>query len=177
MGGRIAVWYAAAHPGSVRGLALLDSRLGEVPDRAAAWRASMVGKRHGRGYPTREAALAAFRFVPAERDVPPAVIANLAHHAVTERAPGEWTFRFDRAVLALDGDGGGDLTPMLARIRCPAAVMGGEASWIMSGEHLREIATALPGCRVETFPGGHHFLAAHPEPVGRALRRFLDGLP
>jgi hypothetical protein len=32
-----------------------------------------------------------------------------------------------------------------------------------------------PDC-VQRFPGAHHFLVSHPEPVGKALRKFLDGL-
>src|SRR4029077_18317328 len=118
MVGRIALGYAARHPGALRALALLDSRLGDVdPALAARWRGRVEGgAREGRGHPTREAALAAFRFVPAARGgaLPAAcrfvpeepegardVVALLARHAIRERAPGDWTFRFDRAVLSL----------------------------------------------------------------------------
>jgi len=178
MGGRIAVRYAAASPERVRGLAILDSRMTGV-DRtaAAAWRGRISGRRAGRGYPSRAAALAAFRFVPDERGVPEAVVAELARHAIIERAPGDWTFRFDRAVLSLDGDGGGDLMAALGRIRCPATVMAGADSWVMDAAHRRAVAAALPGCTTRVFPGGHHFLVAHGAEVGAALREFVDGLP
>ena len=178
MGGRIAVRYAAAHPERMRGLAILDSRMTGV-DRtaAAAWRGRISGQRAGRGYPTRAAALAAFRFVPDEPGVPDAVVAELARHAIVERAPGDWTFRFDRAVLSLDGDGGGDLMAALRRIRCPATVMAGADSWVMDAAHRRAVVAALPGCTTRVFPGGHHFLVAHGAAVGAALREFVDGLP
>ena len=178
MGGRIAVRFAAAHPERVRGLAILDSRMTGV-DRtaAAAWRGRISGQRAGRGYPTRADALAAFRFVPDEPHVPEAVVADLARHAIVERAPGDWTFRFDRAVLSLDGDRGGDLMPALRRIRCPATVMAGAASWVMDAAHRRAVAAALSGCTTRVFPGGHHFLVARGAEVGAALREFLDGLP
>ncbi len=177
MGGRIAVWYAAEHAERVRALGVLDSRLERVHRRQAArWRMAIAGKRQGRGYPSREAAMAAFRFVPEETDVPAAVVANLAHHAVVERAPGDWTFRFDRAVLSLEGDGAGDLRAALRRIRCPTLLMAGETSWVMDAEERAALAGALPGCRLHLFPGGHHFLEAHPAPVGQALRGFLDSL-
>lgn len=175
MGGRVTAWYTAEHPERVRALVLLDSRMSvvDVAD-AARWRGSVAGTRQGRGHPTRAAAMAAFRFVPEERDVPAPVIAVLAHHAVVERGPGDWTFRFDRAVLALDGDGAGDLTERLGRIRCPTLVMAGADSWVMSAAERAAVAAAIPGADLQVFPGGHHFLVAHPAAAGAALRAFLD---
>ena len=177
MGGRIALWYAVQHPERMRALALLDSRLTTVPrPLMEAWRASMAGKRHGRTYPSRAAALAAFRFVPEERGVAPAVLADLAHHAVEERAPGEWTYRFDRAVLRPEGDGAGDLSAPLRRLRCPVAIMAGEASWVLPAAERAALVTANPSCAMHVFPGAHHFFVGDPAPVGAALRAFLDRL-
>jgi pimeloyl-ACP methyl ester carboxylesterase len=178
MGGRVAAWWAAHHPDRVRGLVLLDSRMSPVdPASAAVWRAQMAGRRGGRTYPTREAALGAFRFVPEEAGVPAPVIADLAHHAVVERRAGEWTYRFDRAVLSVDGDGAGDLLSLLGRVRCPAAVLAGADSWVMGPVERRATVDALPGATLRVFPGGHHFLLAHATAVGETLRAFLDGLP
>ena len=177
MGGRITTWYAAQHPDRVRGLALIDTRLERVrPEVAREWRGRLAGKRHGRGYPSREAAMAGFRFVPEEAEVPAAVVADLAAHAVCERGPGEWTFRFDRAVLALEGDDAGDLPRMAARLRCPTWLGGGGSSGVLPADERAAIAAAIPHCTVELFPGGHHFLVAHAALVGPALRKFLDGL-
>lgn len=177
MGGRVAVWYAAERPERVRGLVVMDSRMETVrPELAAAWRAQVAGQREGRGYPTRAEALAAFRFVPEERDVPAAVIANLAHHAIRERGPGDWTFRFDRAVLSVEGDGAGDLLARLGRVRCPTLVMAGADSWVMDAAQRAAIGSALPTATVRLFPGGHHFLLAHASGVAAELREFLDGL-
>ncbi len=176
MGGRVAAWVAARHGARLRGLALLDTRLGGIsPEMAAQWRGRMVGKRHGRDYATRAEALAAFRFVPDEPVVPAALRADLAHHAVARSGPERWTFRFDRAVLSLDGDGAGDLSGLLARMACPVVVMNGEQSPIMDDVEAAA-AAANRGCRVHRFPGAHHFLVAHPQLVGAALREFLDEL-
>jgi pimeloyl-ACP methyl ester carboxylesterase len=177
MGGRIALGYAARRPEGLRGLALLDSRLGNVdPALAARWRGRVAGGREGRGYPTRAAALEAFRFVPDEPGVAADTTALLAHHAIRERAPGDWTFRFDRAVLALDGDRAGDLSPLLARIECPVLLAAGERSWVLDAAERARLAAAQPAVTMAVFPGGHHFLVAYPVEVGAALRRFLDGL-
>lgn len=176
MGGRIALAYAARHP--VRGLALVDTHLGGVePAIAARWRGRVSGRRDGSSYPTRDAALAAFRFVPAERDVAPETVALLATHAIHERAPGAWTFRFDRAVLSLEGDGAGDLSGLLAGVECPVWLASGARSWVMDAAERARMAAARPGTTPAVFPGGHHFLVARPLEVGSALRRFLDGLP
>jgi pimeloyl-ACP methyl ester carboxylesterase len=178
MGGRIAVWYVDEHPARAGGLVVMDSRMEVVrPELAAAWRGRLAGQREGRGYPTRDQAIAAFRFVPPEPAVAAAVVADLAHHAVRERAPGDWTFRFDRAVLALEGDGAGDLVARLGRVRCPTLIMAGRDSWVMDAAQRASIAAALPTATIQVHPGGHHFLLARSREVGAALRTFLDALP
>ncbi len=175
MGGRVAAWFAVHYPERVRRLVLIDTRMSGINARMAQkWRGRVAGTRHGRGYPTRDDALAAFRLVPDEPDVAPEVLAHLAQHAVHERGPGDWTFRFDRAVLALDGDGGGELYSMLGRIRCPTLVMHGQASWVMDAAEAAALEAAIPNCTVSAFPGGHHFFLAQSEAVGAALRLFID---
>src|SRR5207248_2777714 len=149
-----------------------------VPGPPPGWRlgaARVAGRRAGRGYATYEDAVAAFRFVPDESGVGAEIIANLAHHALRERGPGDWTFRFDRAVLALDGDGANDLAALLPRIRCPTLVLAGADSWVMDVAERAAIVAAIPGARVRVFPGGHHFFLAQPAAVAAELRRFLDG--
>jgi pimeloyl-ACP methyl ester carboxylesterase len=178
MGGRVLLGHAARQPAGVRGVALLDSRLGDVdPALASRWRGRVTGLREGRGYASREAAIAAFRFVPEEADVAPEIVRLLGEHAVRERAPGDWTFRFDRAVLSVDGDRGGDLVALFAALRCPVLIAGGATSWVLDAGERARLTGARPGTRIEIFPGGHHFLLAHPLDTGAVLRRFLDGLP
>jgi pimeloyl-ACP methyl ester carboxylesterase len=175
MGGRVVAACAVRSPERVRRLALLDTRMSGINVRVAQkWRGRMAGKRHGRGYPTRDAALAAFRLVPDEPNVDAGILAQLAGYAVHERGPGDWTFRFDRAVLSLDGDGGGQLYGTLDRIRCPTVIMHGAASWVMDAAEAALLAAAIPDCRVRVFPGAHHFFLAQPQAVAVALRQFLD---
>jgi pimeloyl-ACP methyl ester carboxylesterase len=178
MGGRVAAWLAATAPARVRGLVLADTRLGAVdPALAARWRGRIAGLRTGRTYPSYRDAVAAFRFIPGEERVPGDVLADLAHHAVVEREPGAWSYRFDRAALSVYGDGAGDLLPVLGRVRCPTAVFAGESSWVMDAAHRTTIVETLPDAAMHVFPGGHHFVAAGDPTVSRMLRRFLDALP
>jgi pimeloyl-ACP methyl ester carboxylesterase len=177
MGGRVAVWYAAHAPEAVRGVAVLDSRFDPVDAAVVAqYRGRVSGTRQGRGYPTRAAAMAAFRFVPPETGVPESVVTMLAAHAVYARGPGDWAFRFDRAVLSLDGDGAGDLRPLLPTITCPAWVAGATGSWVCDAAERERIAAAMRHCTTAEFPGGHHFLLTYGARVGAQLRQFLDGL-
>ncbi len=177
MGARAAAWFAAAHAARVRGLALLDTSIAGV-DAATArrWRGRVAGQRAGRSYPSRDAAIAAFRFVPPEPGVAAEIVTALAHHAIVERAPGDWTFRFDRAVLALDGDGAGDLTALVAGVPCPLWIGRGTGSFVGARGDLDALRARHPDVEVHDFPGAHHFFLSNPRAAGDALRRFLDRL-
>jgi pimeloyl-ACP methyl ester carboxylesterase len=175
MGGRVALAAAAAWTARVPALAVLDTRFDPVdPKFAAKYRGSVAGKREGRGYATREEAMAAFRFIPDEPGVAPEVVAHLAAHAVRERAPGDWTYRFDRGVLSMEGDGAGDLRERFPRVRCPLFVGAGATSWVMPPRELAQIRAAIAQVETHVFPGAHHFLVRCPERLGPALRAFLD---
>ncbi len=178
MGARAAVWLAAQHPERVRGLALLDTSIAGI-DAATArrWRGRVVGQREGRRYASYADAVAAFRFVPSEPGVADAITADLAHHAVGQRGPGEWTFRFDRGVLSLDGDGAGDLTALVAGLPCPLWVGRGSASQVIRRREFDAIGARRSDVEVHDFAGAHHFFLSDPRAAGAALRRFLDRLP
>lgn len=175
MGGRVAAWIAAHHPERVRALALLDARLGAVPrERAERWRGARASDAPPRHYPTRAAAMAAFRLTPPEADVAPAVRAELAADAVRRRPDARWMMAFDRAVLALDGSRVEDLLPVVARIRCPTLFLRGRDSTVVGSAQSAALAAALPPACVETVEGGHHFLLAHPAATARRVAAFLS---
>ena len=177
MGGRLALWWAAHHADVVRGLAILDSRLEPIrPELAAQHRGHASEHRTGRTYPTYDDAVAAFRLVPDEPGIPDHVRTDLAHHAVVERRPGAWEFRFDRAVLSLEGDGARDLLTLAGRLRCPIELMAGDASWVVDEEQRAVMTAAMPHASWRVFAGSHHFLLSQGPAVGAALRAFLDGL-
>jgi len=114
--------------------------------------------------------------VPPEPNVPADVVTFLAEQAVRERGPDDWTYRFDRGVLSLDGDGAGDLFRLLPRVACPTWVAAGASSWVFDARQRERIVASLASGTLAVFPGGHHFLLVSPDLVGPALRRFLDAL-
>ena len=174
MGGRVALWYATRRPAGITALGMLDSRLDPLVAADAARYRKKMSAREGRGYPTREAAIAAFRFVPEEPDAPAELVTRLADRAVVERGPGDWTFRFDRGVLDVAGDGAGDMMLLLPRIAVPAFVANGRDSWVLDATRRARMVDGLPRGEGREFPGAHHFLVSHAPEVGAALRRFLD---
>jgi pimeloyl-ACP methyl ester carboxylesterase len=177
MGGRIAAWIAAHAAQRARALVLIDTRLTALShERVRVWRGVRAGRGARRGHPTRAAAMASCRITPDEPGVAAHLRKELASHAVHERAPGNWALRFDRAVQQLEGTRTADLTALLPGIRCPTLVMRGESSTVLEAAKCAAMAAALGNCRVRVFPGGHHFLLAHPEPVAAALRSFLQEL-
>jgi pimeloyl-ACP methyl ester carboxylesterase len=176
MGARAAAWFAAHHPERVGRLALLDTSIAGVDAKMAQrFRGRMVGQREGRGYPSYEAAVAEFRFVPPETGVSEAITALLAHHAVRERGPGDWTFRFDRAVLSLEGDGAGDLTERVVALPAPLWIGRGSGKLAVPGQDFDRLRSRREHVSVHDFAGSHHFFLSDPRSAGIALRSFLQG--
>jgi pimeloyl-ACP methyl ester carboxylesterase len=174
MGGRVATWLAAHHPQRIRALALLDARIGPVPrERAERWRAARPSELPARAHATRADAEAAFRLTPREADIPPAVHAHLARHAVGPTGDGNWALRVDRAVLSLGGSRAADLLPLLGQVRCPTLILRGADSSVIGEMQSAAMRRALPHAEHETVPGGHHFLLAHSALIGERLARFL----
>jgi pimeloyl-ACP methyl ester carboxylesterase len=175
MGGRAAAFFAARHPERVTGIALLDTSLTRTGDaQHADFAARVAGRREGRRYASREEALAAFRFVPEEPQVPEQVRVEMARHAICERRPGEWRIRFDRSVLL--GDGHGDLVPLVATLGCPVWIGNGRGSHALKGADRERLEASETDLVLAEFEGAHHFMLSHPEPPARWLVRFLESL-
>src|SRR5262249_38141295 len=153
MGARAAAWFTAQHRERVRGLALLDTTLAGVDaETAQRWRGRVTGRRDGSTYPSRATAIDALRFLPPDDRPPAPIVAILAHHAVCERG-GAWTFRFDRAVLALAGDGAGDLTDLVADLPCPLWIGRGSNSMVILRREGRILRAKHRDVEVHDFAG------------------------
>jgi pimeloyl-ACP methyl ester carboxylesterase len=175
MGARAAVWFAARHPERTNGLALIDTSLSGLGSAdVSAFREKIRDRRDGPLYESYAAALAAYRLVPDEAGVPPAVLRDVAHHALIERGGGKWMVRFDRGVLL--GDGAAELWDELARVRCPVRIAYARRAPRATGSEIDEARRRAPRARIDEFEGSHHLFLARPDPIGAWLVEFLESL-
>ena len=175
-GGRVAARLGAEHPALVRALVLLDPRVNRVEVGNSGWNEKLLAERRGRGHASRESAEASFRVLPEEPGIPAGIAALLASHAVSERRPGEWAQRGDRATLAVSGDRIDSMRDVLARITCPTLFASGAESHIMTPAEARDYAAVLSKGELAIVPGHHHFLLSHAPETAALVRAFLDRL-
>ena len=157
LGGVNAYQFAARHPGRVD--ALVNEDIGAVCRDDLSWCLE---------WPRRFANRA---------ELEAAVHPYFAASAV-ERTDG-WDFLFDRAGMVesgrhLNGDWWDDWTAT----SCPALLMRGGKSTILTRDHAEEMAARRPGTRLLEFPeAGHNINEADPAGYARAVRDFLHSLP
>src|SRR3954451_22356403 len=121
MGGRVGTVAAARHPAAVAALVTVAS-LVPIPAEPLV---APVGR--PKLYPSREAAVAAFRLIPSQPDpVDGDVLTALAERGVAA-GEGGWSWRFDRRIFdsVRDQDATNELIPQIA---CPVVAIQGEHS-------------------------------------------------
>ena len=70
-----------------------------------------------------------------------------------------------------------DSTPLLGQIRIPVLVVAGDDDQITPPSGMQAMARAIPGARFMLIPeAGHLSPLEQPDPVNRAIERFLDEL-
>jgi pimeloyl-ACP methyl ester carboxylesterase len=169
MGAHVALDRAARDP-DVGGLALID----------VAWNASQAERRAARRalslrltHPTRERAIAAFRFVPAAANAPEPLRAAVAERSVRREPDGRFGFKFDPRWFALPYRP----LPPLAGVRCETLIVRGAESPLLGADAARDLAARLPRARVVDVEGaGHHVHFDRPEAATAILAEFLAKL-
>lgn len=171
MGGLVCLRLLARGHGAGRGAVAIDSVLRDVlPDEADDRSVQVAGS--ARRYPTREAALARFRPVPAQSVVLPFVRDHIASHSVMSTSEG-WTWSFDPKVFRWTLD--------LSDLHGPSS---GAPVLLIRAEHGlmtktaadRFVADRRGATRVLTLPeSGHHAMLDRPLALAAALRRALSG--
>lgn len=168
MGGTASLLAAAERPERVRGLVLLDPVI-QPPERRGEGHAGLAegALKRRSDFPSRDAALAAYRGRGAFRTWPEAPLADYVADGFRDRAggvtlacTGAWEAS---SYMAQDHDSWGALT----RLSCPAAILRAG-----TGSTCALDASPRDGITVETVPGTTHFLPFEvPERVRDAIRR------
>lgn len=175
MGGLNGLLLAAAHPARVERLALVDIGPDSLsPAAGAAWRAALQAAAEAT-YATPREACAEW-----QRGNPRARAHELMHfvaHNLHEDDDGRWRWRFDAAGLTsflAQAPGEQALWDAVARVACPALVIRGEHSGVLSPATVARMADTLAdGRHAEIADGAHDLTVEQPAALADALTRFL----
>lgn len=169
-GGLFALTYAAAHPGKVRALSIIDS-LPQTTEEMLTWSQSMKGWRPRR-YASLEEACASFRLLPAETRATPAMLNQIARFAYRqEQDDGAWVVRIDPQCRARDPF---DVFDYLGAVACPTLVIKAALSPMITREVAQRMAAAAPrGAMAEVEDAYHHVMLDNPQGLVRTLSEFL----
>jgi len=173
MGGHNAMACAAWHPERVRALVVIDSRP-SIPEERMSFLRSRGERAARRPFPSRDAAVSAFRLIPRETVADPALLEHLATAGVVER-DGGWLYRFDSDANRRRQPA--DCWPLLSRIAAPTLIARAELSPVLPPEHAERMLAAIPSARLVEIPGAyHHLMLDQPEPFVVELDTFLREL-
>jgi esterase len=159
-GGMVANLYAAARPERVRALIMedIDIARDDHTDFVLDWAGV---------HPTREAL---------EAKMNPRLVPYLARSII--RSGEGWRLNFDpQEFLRSEQVLNGDHWPQWLSHTCPALIIRGARSRIVSGEALEEMARRRPNTRIVTVDAGHSVHIDRPAEFIVVLRAFLDSLP
>ena len=171
MGGMISLVYAAAHPGRVGRLVIVDTIMLMPADRVSRMRE--FGAKPARSYATQEELIARYRLEPAETQMAaPEVIHRMAIHSGREAPDGRWHHKADRRVYASFEQIAG--VPLWEKVKVPALVIKGEHSTRFTPEQLAEIRARAPQVQMAEVPASdHHITLDNPQGFVDAVQKFL----
>jgi pimeloyl-ACP methyl ester carboxylesterase len=193
MGASVALLYAAARPGRLEHLTLLDSAplvigAGEVPLRLSAWLDDLKKPRQRRRVESVEDA--ASRLMRFQNGLPAQAAQILAAHGVSpdgeagiwrgqsrdpttaESAPGPLAWKWDpwlraHSPLPFTEDA---LQALLAEVVTPVLLVRAQSGMTPDEAELRARLAKVSSLRIETIPGtGHHLHLEAPEEIARLV--------
>ncbi len=178
MGGIIAMTYAMTHGARLRALVLND--VGPDIETGSHRITQMAGARPD-SFPTLDEALAWRRAaspIVAARDL--ADQRELALGLLRQQPAGSWAWKLDPAYIQQRVAHGApvrpDLWPVLSTLACPALVVWGTASDVLSETQARRMVTTLPKGELLEIPGTVHAPSLVEPASVSGLDRFLSGL-
>jgi pimeloyl-ACP methyl ester carboxylesterase len=170
MGGQVTLRLASLYGPRIAGAVVIDSPVRDrdlTPEETAARERRAFGPL--RVYPSREAAIARFRPVPAQPTLP----YISAHVAETSVRPfeGGWTWKFDPRIFAREPFGAALLTRLDCRValfRAEHGIMSVQMSQVMY-DRLGQVAPVI-----EIPAAAHHIMLDQPVALIAALRTLLS---
>lgn len=170
MGGFTALRAALTRPGRVRALVLLDTDAGASPLLVRVRDRLMRGVVRALGPSAVIPPMMAIMFGRTTRREQPALCEAYRQRFLAVGLPSILTV--SRAISARD-----DLVPRLAEVDCPTLVVVGEEDAALPVALSRRLAAGIPGAELVVVPRAGHLSALEaPEPVTRAIERFLERL-
>jgi pimeloyl-ACP methyl ester carboxylesterase len=152
---------------ATRSASLVDLSRGAAPGTGRRARLALSLRRT---YPSREEAIARFRFLPETSQPSEALRRSIAEHSVRKEPDGRFGYQFDPAWFALPARARPDPTS----VTCPVLLIRGADSQLLSAEAAHSLVEALPDGRLTEISGaGHHVLIDQPDELLSALDRFI----
>jgi len=167
MGAHVALRHASRQP-AVRKLVLIEPSLGADRRNRRRSRLALAARR---SYPTREEALARYRFIPDTPRAPEHLRTAIAEKSVRRDRDGRFGFKFDPRWFSLEAPA----APPLNDVRCPCLIIRGAQSSLLTRPGARKLADQLPDARlVEIDDASHNVHLEQPGEVLEALRMHLE---
>ena len=123
-----------------------------------------------RSYATREEAIERFRFLPESSHAPESLRLEIARHSVRQESDGRFGYKFDPAWFGLPSRP----RPDPADVTCPALLVRGGGSLLLSPDAAEELVRDLPRGELAVVPeAGHHVAVDQPERLLEAIATFV----
>jgi pimeloyl-ACP methyl ester carboxylesterase len=176
LGGIVSLTLAADQPGRVASIALID--IGHRLEDEGVNRIIDFMTRHESFASPEEAAVEVAEYLPHRRQVN----ADNLRRNLRQRPDGRWVWKhmFARRLRGTEAPAGGwrelvaGMDREAASLRCPALVLRGAASDVLSNEGAEEIASLIPDARLATVgSAGHHAAGDNPDTTVDLVRAFL----
>ena len=177
MGGRNCTYTAAAHPGRVAKLVLVD--FSPTNAKAGTQRVTNTIVDMPKTFKSVDEALAYFKVDPksASDKVRARFEAYLMPHDGGLIPRRDLTFRENFRKIRDEGmkqDHGADLWDCLARVQCPTLVLRGKASDMFAAETVDKVKATNPKITLVEIAGGHNLPGENPDGLKQAVKSFLD---
>jgi pimeloyl-ACP methyl ester carboxylesterase len=176
LGARVGMLYTHLHPDSVERLVLVDMGAGLPPAAATADFSRITETPPPRDFATPAEAIQYLGGILTQ--APKAMIEESVIHGIRAKPDGRYTWKYDPVLggrpVPRPGAREWDLWEVIRTIACPALLLRGEYSRVVTPEIAERMGKDMPDCRVERIDrAGHALFTDQPEAFAASVERFL----